>query len=101
MNKNCMVLFAISTIVTFVSLVALSFCYAAPCTTGAKVCDFPIDATHVCVNGVGSNSIMPNETATKNYIETSANCGLVWYVGTILTYPTGEACGTMVSPLCE
>jgi hypothetical protein len=101
MRNAYIALFVASAVITLVVITTVSLCYAVPCATGSQVCDFVIDATHRCKNGVGTNSIMPNENTTKNYVETGKSCGMEWYVGGFVTYPTLETCGTAVSPDCS
>jgi hypothetical protein len=100
--KKFIMLFVVSTLVTFLVITTLSYCHAQlPCTTGADVCSYTIDATHRCVNGVGSNSIMPKEDTVKGYRETDNPCGLVqhWTLLGGWQY-TGTSCGTAVTPDC-
>jgi hypothetical protein len=74
MRNTYIALFAASAVITLVVITTVSLCYAVPCTTGSQVCDFVIDATHRCKNGVGTNSIMPNEnTAGKKFFRIMSN----------------------------
>jgi hypothetical protein len=101
MGKYYFVCFAVSTMVTFLVIATLSYCHAQlPCTTGAQVCSYTIDATHKCVNGAGSNSIMPKEDTVKNYRETDGPCGMVYELGWTGWWPNGDLCGTAVTPDC-
>lgn len=94
-------LFVLSFVCTWIVLKLCSVCFADPCTVNAQVCDYVIDATHVCANGVGTNSAMPKEDGTRAYLETGRPCGVVWYVWGIVSYPTGETCGTSVTSNCS
>ncbi|MDR1583786.1 MAG: hypothetical protein LBS55_11140 [Prevotellaceae bacterium] len=105
--KRCLFLFAISALVAFVVLATIKHAHAVSCNTGAKVCNFIISTgilyNTVCMNGVQSTSMMPNdEDAVKNYVEISDPCGAVWH--TLLGVPfeaTGSLCGTTAWADCE
>jgi hypothetical protein len=99
--KKFIMLFVVSTLVTFLVITTLSYCHAQlPCTTGADVCSYTIDATHKCVNGVGSNSIMPKEDTVKGYRETDNPCGIVYIKIWGIWIITPTFCGTAVTSDC-
>ena len=104
MLKSCLWWFAICFVATLLVASAVSFCQAnIPCTCQAQVCDFVIDPTHVCLNGAGSNSTMP-EAGSRPFDYRPTNpvvpCGMVWYVGDWITFPTFSTCGTAVTDDC-
>jgi hypothetical protein len=101
MRKFCIAVFVVSTLVTFLVITTLSYCHAQlPCTTGAQVCSYTIDVTHKCVNGVGSNSIMPQEDTVKSFRETDNHCGIVYVKILGVWLITSTYCGTSVTSDC-
>ena len=99
--KRLLMLFAISFVCTWMILKIVSPLFGQlSCTVSSQVCDFVIDPTHVCTNGVGSNSSLSYEDGNRAFIPTDKPCGMVWYVWWLLSYPTFETCGTSVSSDC-
>jgi len=94
--------------IVFVSATVLSlFSYSAlraqvpggRCDVSAVVCDFVISPTSICVNGVGSNSIMPAGSGAE-FVHIDVDCGWKWKRVAGVWVPAFTTCGDSASADC-